>query len=184
MAAGWLRNGSKAAAAVLSVATLVVGPGSAQVVVAGGALDSGISGMDVYLDQPVSAEAPAGRACQAAKAYVTLVNAGRYAEIPEMFEADAIMADPGGPIHRGRSEIRGFYEGPIRNMRPEVVAVAYIGDDADCMVELVNRRPVNGRPRWVLASVDHFTLAPSGKIARIVAFARMTRPTPAAAAAR
>ncbi|CAN7661762.1 nuclear transport factor 2 family protein [Phenylobacterium sp. LjRoot225] len=183
MAAGWLKNASKAAA-VVAVATLVVDPAFAQVVVAGGALDSGISGIDVYLGQPVSAEAPAGRACQAAKAYVALVNAGRYADIPELFEAEAIMADPGGPIHRGRSEIRGFFEGPIRNMRPEVVAVAYVGDDADCMVELANRKPVNGRLRWVLASVDHFTLAPSGKISRMVAFARMTRPTPPAAAVR
>lgn len=180
MASGWLRNVSKAAV-IFFVATLALGPASAQVVVAGGALDPAISDVDVYLDRPVSAEAPAGRACLAAQAYVALVNAGRYAEIPEMFEVDAVMADPGGPIHRSRGEIRGFYEGPIRNMRPEVVAVAYVGDDVDCMVELVNHRPVNGQPRWVLASVDHFTLAPNGKIARMVAFARMTRATPAAA---
>jgi hypothetical protein len=47
MVAGWLKNASKAAAAVVAVATLVVGSAFAHVVVAGGALDSGISGMDV-----------------------------------------------------------------------------------------------------------------------------------------
>lgn len=61
-------------------------------------------------------------------------------------------------------------------MRPQITAVAYFGDEVDCMVELATLKPVDGAPRWVLVSVDHFTMAANGKVARMVAFARAPRP--------
>ncbi|CAN7555755.1 nuclear transport factor 2 family protein [Phenylobacterium sp. LjRoot219] len=158
---------------------MAVGPAeSAGVVVAGGELDPAITAMDVYLTRPTSAEAPATPAGQAAKAYVELVNAGRFAELPDLFDAAAVILDPAGRSLRGRDEIRGFYEGPIREMRPSLVAVAYVGDAVDCMVALATLKPVNGQPRWVLVSVDHFTLSATGKVARMVAFARAPRAAP------
>jgi hypothetical protein len=57
-------------------------------------------------------------------------------------------------------------------MKPQIVAVAYTGDDRQCMVALAHRVELGGRPRYMLASVDHFILRDDGKIDSMVAFAR------------
>lgn len=176
MARGRRKDTGIAAAALLAAATAAAAGPAAKVTVAGGELDPAITAMDVYLRKPTRAEAPATRACQAAKAYVELADAGRFDEMPGLFAEEAVVMDPAGRILRGQSEIRGFYEGPIRQMKPRLVAVSYVGDDADCMVELAALKPVDGQPRWVLVSVDHFTMAADGKVARMVAFARPPRP--------
>jgi hypothetical protein len=174
----------KRIATVAAASVLLATPGAAgaapAAVVAGGALDPSIASMDVYLAEPIRADAPATRACQAARSYVELADGGRFAEMPELFAENAVVMDPAGRTLQGRSQITDFYEGPIRRMRPRLMAVAYVGDEVDCMVELATLKPVEGRLRWVLVSIDHFTMAADGKVARMVAFARAPRAPPAA----
>jgi hypothetical protein len=165
-------------AALLLGTTVVVIPTRADeppVVVAGGALDASFTGADVYVDTPRAAAAPTGRACAAAAQYVSLITEGQVAKVADLFEADAVVLDPTRRILHGRAAIGAFYENTIGAMRPQLVAVAYLGDDADCVVELAAKRPVRGALRFALVSVDHFTLGPTGKVARMVAFARPAR---------
>jgi hypothetical protein len=124
---------------------------------------------------PARAEPPSGKACQAAKSYVDLINAGRFMEVVELLEEDAVVLEPTRRILRGRDQIREFYGGTIGAMRPEIVAVVYLGDDRDCMVELAARMKVRDQLRHVLVSIDHFTMGAEGRIARMVAFARPLR---------
>jgi len=146
------------------------------VIIAGGELDSAFSNEEVYRGVPTSAPVPPNsRACDAAKRYVDLINDGQFAEVADLYEDDALLLEPGGAILRGKDQIRKFYLGYIGNMRPEVVAVAYVGDDIECMVELAVRKIVEDQLRYALVSIDHFTLMPGGGIARMVAFARSSR---------
>lgn len=165
----------KAAALAAIIATAPAHGAEIPVVVAGGELDPAFSGADVYLKDPKPATAPPGRACAAAREYVELVNAGRYANVAALFADDAVILEPMRATARGIGEIRHFYESRIGAMRPQVVAVAYVGNDRDCMVELAARRELQGRMRYTLVSVDHFTLGKGGKVARMVAFARPPR---------
>lgn len=161
-------------AAFLSVAG-PVGARAQAVTVAGGALDSGFTGADVYLGTPKAAKAPATKACSAARSYVDLINGGQFQKLAGLFEEDGVVLDPMRQDIRGRDQIRAFYEGRIGKMRPELIAVAYLANGRDCMVELAARRDVRGAMRYALVSIDHFTLGKAGKIARMVAFARPPR---------
>ena len=76
------------------------------------------------------------------------------------------------PSLKGRAQIDEFYTKYIGGMKPHVIAVAYTGDDRQCMVALANRVELDGKPRYMLASVDHFILREDGKIDSMVAFAR------------
>ena len=159
----------------LAIASATGAPGDeADVAVPGGRLDGSVATLDLYRDVPARAEPPPGAACQGAQRYVELVNAGRYEEVAELFEEDAVVLEPTRHRTRGRDRIRAFYAGTIGQMKPTVVAVAYLGDDRDCMVELATRRAVDGQPRFALVSIDHFTLGESGKFSRMVAFVRPT----------
>lgn len=143
--------------------------------VPGGAIDTRVTGAEVYLAKPERAKPPAGRACALAQAYVDHINAGRYRDAADLFAADAILFEPTRRTYRGLAEIRTFYEGQIGKMRPEVVPVSYLGDDRDCMVELATRTDIGGEQRYALVSIDHFTLDANGKAARMIAFARPPR---------
>lgn len=90
----------------------------------------------------------------------------------DLFGADAVLLEPTGHAADGLAEIRSFYETIIGRMKPEIIAVAYLGDDTDYMVELATKKQVNGEARFVLVSIDHFTLGADGKIARMIAFSR------------
>jgi hypothetical protein len=158
-----------------ATAAVLAGTGtaySAAVTIAGGELDSSVSGADVYVGVPESASVPPGTACRVAKSYVDYIQAGRFSEVVDLFADDAVILEPTRQNVRGRARIVEFYQGTIGKMKPELVAVSYLGDDTDCMVALAVRANIAGELRYKLASVDHFTLNAKGKIMRMVAFVR------------
>lgn len=140
--------------------------------VAGGTLDPAMRPRDVYLERPAPATADPNTACTVAERYVALVNAGHYKQVADLFAEDAVLMEPGGQAGRGREQINAFYTNRIGGMRPTLVPVAYVGNQTDCMVELAVERQINGATRFTLTSIDHFTVDPSGKAARMVAFNR------------
>ncbi|MBV1688752.1 nuclear transport factor 2 family protein [Novosphingobium sp. G106] len=140
--------------------------------IAGGALDPAYDKADVYLETPPSAPVPPGRACQLAARYVALINAGDYLGAAALFADDATFLEPMRPSLKGRAQIDEFYTKVIGGMKPQVIAVAYTGDDRECMVALANRTTLDGKERYHLASVDHFILRADGKVDSMVAFAR------------
>lgn len=159
------------------VATFLLGAASAHsapVTIAGGELDATITNADIYIGIPARANVSPGAACRATKSYVERVRAGQYADIVELFAADAVVLEPAGGTLQGYKEINQFYTGTIGKMKPDVIDVAYTGDDNDCMVVLAVRITIAGNPRYKLASLDHFTLNAAGKFSRMVAFARPT----------
>lgn len=157
---------------------------AAPVAIAGGDLDPSQSRADVYIATPAPATPPAGPACATAKTYVDYVRAGRFGDMATLFTPDAALLEPTRQNVRGGAAIADFYQHTIGAMRPELIAVFYLGDDTDCMVELAVRGVVDGAPRYHLASMDHFTVDASGKIIRMVAFVRPSdvglRPPPPA----
>lgn len=144
-------------------------------VIAGGELDPAFPGAEVYLSVPVLATPPPGKACALAARYVALVTAGKADEVAGLYSDDAIILEPSRQNLRGIEEVRSFYRTRLATMQPQVAAVAYTGDDRDCMVELVAKRQLQGQTRYVLVSVDHFTVGDDGKAIRMVAFPRPPR---------
>lgn len=140
--------------------------------IAGGALDPAFDRADVYLETPDPAPVPPGRACRLAARYVELINAGDYLGAAALFHDDATFLEPMRPSLKGRAQIDEFYTKTIGGMKPHVIAVAYAGDDRQCMVALANRFEADGKARYALASVDHFVLREDGKVDSMVAFAR------------
>jgi hypothetical protein len=147
----------------------------APMVAPGGVLDGRFTGAEVYLTDPERAKRPPGKACAVAEAYVDRVNAGRFRDVADLFAEDALLLEPTRTTYRGLTAIRSFYEGRIGAMKPQIVPVAYVGDDRDCMVELAVKTEVGGERRFALVSIDHFTLDAKGKVARMIAFARPPR---------
>jgi hypothetical protein len=147
----------------------------APMIVAGGQLDPAFMDADVYIGTPAAPVVPPGRACEAARRYVELVNAGKYAEVAALYADDATFLEPMRPNLHGRAQIDEFYTMRIGGMAPQVMAVSYFGDDRECMVELALHTAIAGEPRWVLVSLDHFILNPDGRIQSMIAFARPVR---------
>jgi hypothetical protein len=145
------------------------------IVIAGGALDPHFPGAETYVTEPTSARVPPGKACVAAQSYVYFINAGQLQEIAGLFGDDAVILDPMRQTVRGIAAVRAFYAAKISALKPQLIAVAYLGDDQDCMVELASGRELQGRLRYTLVSIDHFTLGRDGRIAWMVAFARPPR---------
>ena len=102
----------------------------------GGRLDPAYPKADVYLEAPHRPTVPAVAACRVADRYVDLVNAGKYAEVADLYADDATFLEPVRPSLRGKEAIRDFYTRRIGSIQPEVVPVAFFGDRAECMVEL------------------------------------------------
>lgn len=148
---------------------------AAPLVVAGGRLDPAFPDADVYIGTPATPAVPPGRACQVARRYVELVNAGRYAEVAALYADDATFLEPMRPTLYGRAQIDEFYTRRIGGMAPQVMAVSYLGNDRECMVELALSMRIDGQQRWVLVSVDHFILDDDGRIRSMAAFARPAR---------
>jgi hypothetical protein len=145
---------------------------AAPMTIAGGTLDPAFAALDVYLETPPSGPVPPGRACQVAARYVELINGGDYLGAAALFHDDATFLEPMRPSLKGRVQIDDFYTRVIGGMKPHVIAVAYTGDDRECMVALANRHTIGGKSRYALASVDHFILRADGKVDSMVAFAR------------
>src|SRR5687768_1314826 len=100
--AGWMAGifgvGGLAAAAS-------AGAAPPPMMIPGGALDARFKGAEVYLERPVPAKPPAGRACAAAAAYVDHINAGRFREAANLFADDALLLEPMRTTYRGLAEI-------------------------------------------------------------------------------
>jgi hypothetical protein len=159
--------------AVMAAALILGGQAlAAPMTIAGGTLDPAFANMDVYLETPPSAPVPPGKACQVAARYVELINSGDYLGAAALYHDDATFLEPMRPSLKGREQIDGFYTKTIGPMKPHVIAVAYTGNDRECMVALANRMMHEGKARYHLASVDHFILRDDGKIDSMVAFAR------------
>ena len=141
----------------------------------GGPFDTNVTGAEVYVGVPQRAKRPAGKACAVAEAYVDHINSGRYRDAADLFADDGVLFEPSRRTYRGRAEIRTFYEGQIGGMRPEVVPVAYLGNDRECMVELAVKTAIGGAQRFALVSIDHFTLDGKGRVASMIAFPRPPR---------
>ncbi len=141
----------------------------------GGVLDPAFPNADVYLTKPPTPEVPPGRACAVAQRYVELVNAGKYAEVAMRYADDATFLEPMRPNLHGRAQIDEFYTKRIGGMAPQVMAVAYFGNDSECMVELALQTELAGKKRWVLVSMDHFIVGEDGRIRSMTAFARPVR---------
>ncbi|MET0241627.1 MAG: nuclear transport factor 2 family protein [Sphingobium sp.] len=163
------------ALAIIAGLTCAASVSAAPAVIAGGALDPAYSDADIYLGDPPTPKVPAGPACRAAKAYVDYHQAGHFAQVPSLFAPDAILMEPSRLNVRGTAGITQFYAKAIGALKPEIAAVIYLGDATDCMVELAVRQVIDGKPRWRLASMDHFTVDGSGRIIRMVAFQRPSK---------
>jgi hypothetical protein len=159
----------------MSAATALALFVAAPMTIAGGDLDPAFPGADIYVGTPRSAPVPPGRGCAVAARYVELVNAGDYAGVAALYADDATFLEPMRPNLRGRAQIDEFYTRRIGAMKPRIVAVSYLGNDAECMVALANRIPLGGEQRFALVSVDHFVIGADGRIASMVAFARPAR---------
>ncbi len=162
----------------VALAMMCVGMAEAAPLVApGGLLDPAFPDADVYIGTPESPSVPPGKACEVAARYVELVNAGKYADVAALYADDASFLEPMRPNLQGREEIDNFYIKRIGSMAPEVMAVAWFGNETECVVDLALKTKINEEDRWVLVSVDHFIVGPDGKIKSMTAFARPTRST-------
>lgn len=150
-------------------------PDPAPLMVAGGALDPALRPRDVYLAAPSAATADPATACTVAERYVAAVNARRYPDIAALFAPDGIFYEPSQAIARGRAAIEEAQR-RIGRIKPQIIPVAYVGNRTDCMVELSVGVEIDGRPRTLLASIDHFTIDDKGLATRMIAFAR-SRPS-------
>ena len=171
-------SGRKAALAL--VAAMLLAPTGAQAIeppmlVSGGQLDPAFPGADVYIGTPASPAVPATPACAMAERYVTLINAGKYAEVAALYADTATFLEPMRPTLRGRAEIDAFYTSRIGAMAPKIAATSYLGNEAECVVALALQTTIAGQPRWVMVSVDHFIIGADGKIASMTAYARPAR---------
>jgi len=143
----------------------------------GGALDPAWPDADVYLGTPPEPVVPLGRACAVAARYVRLVNAGQYAQVAGLYADDATFLEPMRPNLHGRAEIDAFYTRQIGAMKPRVRAIVHLGNDRECLAELAREVVLDGVPRMVLVSVDHFVVRRDGRIVAVIAFARPARHT-------
>ena len=57
-------------------------------------------------------------ACEVARRYIGLVNAGRYGEISALFTEDALYLPPTGDTISTRKDIHAFYERFLGDLRP------------------------------------------------------------------
>lgn len=144
----------------------------AELKVPGGVLDPAHADKrDVFIGTPVDAKAaPAYRLAQT---YIEHVQARDFHKLPDLFTDDAVIYPP---LRRkpvvGRAEIVDFYENTIAKVTPIAKAVSIFGEGDDCFMELSIPMDVDGEERYVLTTIDHFTLAPDGRFNRMIVYLR------------
>jgi hypothetical protein len=141
----------------------------------GGALDPSLRPRDVYLGTPVAAVPDRATACRVAERYIQLINSEHFADLPALFAEDAQVFSPTLEIALGRKALGAFYA-QVGALKPHIIPVAYVGTRSECMVEFAVRATVDGKPRHVLAVIDHFTLNKAGLATRMIAFSRGPNP--------
>ena len=55
---------------------------------------------------------------------------------------------------------------------PGVAGATIHGDGTECFMELATQFDVGGSQRYVLTTIDHFTLAPDGRFSRMIVYVR------------
>jgi hypothetical protein len=166
-----------ALAAIASLASLasLASAADAPLLVPGGALDPGQRPRDVYLAAPVAAVPDRATACRVAERYIQLIDAERFADLPSLYAEDAQVFSPTQEIARGRKALAAFYA-RVGTLKPHLIGVAYVGTRSECMVEFAVRAQIDGKPRYVLGVIDHFTLNKAGLVTRMIAFGRGPNP--------
>jgi hypothetical protein len=142
------------------------------ITVPGGVLDPAFVGADVYIGTPKSGDPGDWLAGRTAQKYIEYLHDGRYAELASLFTDDAIFLDPLRRGVNGPSEVRAFYEKTVGPMRIEIIGVSYIGSGNECMVELAIKVKIEDQERYILSSIDHFTVNAAGKITRMIVYLR------------
>jgi len=164
------------AIALAATASLAAATGAAApLLVPGGALDPSQRPRDVYLGTPVAAVPDRATACRVAERYIQLINQERFADLPALFAENAQVFSPTQEIALGREALGPFYA-EVGKLKPHIMPVAYVGTKTECMVEFAVRARIDGKPRYVLAVIDHFTLNKAGLATRMVAFGRGPNP--------
>ena len=140
--------------------------------VPGGVLDPAHADKrDVFIGTP--ADAVASPAYRLAQTYVELVQSREFHKLPDLFTDDAVIYPPlrRAPVV-GRAAIVDFYNNTIAKVTPVAKAVSIHGEGNDCFMELSIPMDVDGEQRYVLTTIDHFTLAPDGRFNRMIVFLR------------
>ena len=140
--------------------------------VPGGAVDPAhAASRDVYLAEPVDAQA--SPAYRLALTYIEYVQTRQYDKLPDLFTDDAVIFPP---LRRepvvGREEIVDFYRNTIGKIAPVAKAVSIFGEGNECFMELASRYEVDGEQRYILTTIDHFTLAEDGRFNRMIVYLR------------
>lgn len=131
---------------------------------------------DVFAQRPPSDSADDKPVCATAAKYVELINAGRYSELQSLFAEDAVFLTPVGKVLHGRDEIGDFYTAFLDKAVPEIVAISYIADGRECVMELAARTSLDpddpNADKYQLGAIDHFTMNDDGEIAHMVVYVR------------
>lgn len=124
-----------------------------------------------FSTKPESAEVT-GNSCKAAKKYVDITNAGEYDKLGDLFAQDAIFLTPHGIVLEGRKAIGDFYSAKISAIKPDLVAVSYMSDGQECIMELVAATNLDNYAGYRLGAIDHFTVDKDGLITNLVVYVR------------
>ena len=140
--------------------------------VPGGAVDPAHADKrDVFLETPV--DAVASPAYRLAQTYIEYVQTGAFDRLPELFTDDAVIFPP---LRRtpvvGKAEIVDFYLNTIGKIAPIAKAVSIFGEGNECFMELASQYDVDGEPRYILTTIDHFSLAEDGRFNRMIVYLR------------
>jgi hypothetical protein len=171
--AGRMRSsGMSIACGLLALAQPAIAAPADPPTLPGGTLDTHFPGLDVYAAPPPAAKPPATPACAAAQGYVDRINAGQFGAVADLFADDGLLYHGPGHYHRGLAAIRDFYEGTIGPQKPQIRAVDFVGAGEECVVALASNTAMGATRRFMLASVDLFTVGRDGKVTRMIAFGR------------
>jgi len=139
--------------------------------VPGGLLDPSYTDRDVYLGTPQAAQTPLG--CAFAEKYVQLINEQRFDEVVDLYSDNAVVIPPLANMRaEGRQEIAKFYETVVAGYLPNIIVVAYGVYGNECFQVHATAHLIGGVTRYVLSTVDHFTVNEAGLIVQMIAYHR------------
>jgi len=124
----------------------------------------------VYAQNPAPGVSGPGDACGAARAYVKVINDGRYDSVGSLFADDAVYMGPDGKTRHGSKDIGAFYSRFLPRLKPQLRASRFFEQGNECMMELENKN--SGTGEFMPAAVDHFTVDTAGKISTFVVYLR------------
>ena len=118
--------------------------------------------------------------CDVAAQYVSLIQAGRYAEVGELWADDAVFYNPAGQVIHGKPAIKAFYSKFLTSIAPDIRAARFASDTAAgvCVMELESRMSRGPDGQWrtdpaasySLSAIDRMTINPAGKIQHMIVY--------------